>query len=72
MTPEQLLAQLEAVNPLAASHFARQLEERKDRWAFEDWIDRAQATLAFYAANEWDGVRWGAKKDQPLKRRVSR
>lgn len=43
---------------VAQEVFIRQWGEVRGSYEREDWFDRAEATLRFYAENEWDGIRW--------------
>lgn len=58
----ELLAQMPEV---AREHFIRQWGECRSAWDLEDWFDRAEATLRFYAENEWDGIRWNVRPIAP-------
>lgn len=60
-TPEDRATELLLQMPeVAREHFIRQWNECQAAWEYEDWFDRAEATLVFYRDYQWSNEtqRW--------------
>lgn len=60
------------MQPAAQEVFIRQWHECRGYYDFEDWFERAELTLRFYAENEWDGIRWSSGSNFKMSRGVTR